>query len=53
MAIVASPENLKNLARYQDIARKLAAAEGLSSDQAHACLLARCFLYVGYRKLTF
>jgi hypothetical protein len=36
MAIITSPENLKNLARYQDISRKLAAAEGLSSDQAHA-----------------
>ena len=36
MAIVTSPENLKNLARYKDIAQKLAAAEGLSSEQAHA-----------------
>jgi hypothetical protein len=36
MAIVTSPENLKNLARYKDIAQKLAAAEGLSPDQAHA-----------------
>ncbi len=36
MAIITSPENLKNLARYKDISRKLAAAEGLSSDQAHA-----------------
>src|SRR5580693_2826088 len=36
MAIVSSPENLKNLARYKTISQKLAAAEGLSSDQAHA-----------------
>src|SRR5580704_11136530 len=36
MAIITSPENLKNLARYKDISQKLAAAEGLSSDQAHA-----------------
>jgi hypothetical protein len=36
MAIVTSPENLKNLARYKTIAQKLAAAEGLSSDQARA-----------------
>ncbi len=36
MAIITSPENLKHLARYKEISRKLAAAEGLSSDQAHA-----------------
>jgi hypothetical protein len=36
MAIISSPENLKNLARYKDISQKLAAAKGLSSDQAHA-----------------
>ena len=36
MAIVTSPENLKNLAHYKDISQKLAAAEGLSADQAHA-----------------
>ncbi len=36
MAVISSPENLKNLARYKDISQKLAAAEGLSSDQAHA-----------------
>jgi hypothetical protein len=36
MAIVTSPENLKNLARYKEISQKLAAAEGLSSDQAQA-----------------
>ncbi len=36
MAIISSPENLKHLARYKEISQKLAAAEGLSSDQAHA-----------------
>ena len=36
MAIVSSPENLKNLDRYKDIARRLALAEGLTDDQAHA-----------------
>src|SRR5580692_8447462 len=36
MAVITSPANLKNLAHYQGISRKLAAAEGLSSDQAHA-----------------
>ena len=36
MAIITSPENLKNLAHYKDISRRLAAAEGLSADQAHA-----------------
>ena len=36
MAVITSPENQKSLARYQDISRRLAAAEGISSDQAHA-----------------
>ncbi len=36
MAIVTSPANHKNLARYQDISRRLALAEGLSDDQARA-----------------
>jgi len=36
MAIITSPENHKNLARYKDIAQKLAAAEGISSGQALA-----------------
>src|SRR5689334_5479700 len=36
MAILTSPENHKNLARYKEIARKLALAEGLTDDQAHA-----------------
>jgi len=36
MAIITSPENLKNLARYRDVAQRLAHAEGLTDDQAHA-----------------
>jgi hypothetical protein len=36
MAIVSAPENIKNLAHYKQISQKLAAAEGISSDQAHA-----------------
>ena len=36
MAIITSPENLKNLDHYKDIARSLAHAEGLTDDQAHA-----------------
>src|SRR5215469_2100161 len=36
MAIISAPENLKNLARYKEISQKLAAAEGVSSDQARA-----------------
>src|SRR5450755_2479599 len=34
MAILTSPENHKHLARYKEIARKLALAEGLTNDQA-------------------
>ena len=34
MAIVTSPENHKNLARYKDIANRLARAEGLSDEEA-------------------
>jgi hypothetical protein len=34
MAIVTSPENHKNLARYKDISRQLALAEGLTDVQA-------------------
>jgi hypothetical protein len=34
MAILTSPENQKHLARYKEIARKLALAEGLTDDQA-------------------
>jgi hypothetical protein len=36
MAIVTSPENRKNLARYKEISRRLARAEGLSEEQARA-----------------
>jgi hypothetical protein len=36
MAIVTSPANLKQLDRYRDIARRLALAEDLTDDQAHA-----------------
>ena len=35
MAIVTSPANHKNLARYRDISRRLALAEGVSDDDAH------------------
>jgi len=34
MAIVTSPENHRNLARYQEISRRLANAEGLSEEAA-------------------
>ena len=36
MAIITSPENLKHLARYKEISQKLAHAEALTDDQAHA-----------------
>jgi hypothetical protein len=36
MAIVTSPNNHKNLKRYQDISKRLALAEGLTDDQARA-----------------
>jgi hypothetical protein len=36
MAIVTSPENHRNLARYQEISRRLANAEGLTNEQARA-----------------
>jgi hypothetical protein len=36
MAIISSPGNLRRLERYRDIARRLALAEGLTDDQAHA-----------------
>ena len=39
MAIVSSPANLKNLGRYQEIARKLAQAKGVSEDEARALAL--------------
>ena len=36
MAILTSPENLKRLDHYKEISRKLALAEGLTDDEAHA-----------------
>src|SRR5579872_363097 len=36
MCIITSPENHKKLAHYQEIARRLATAEGLTDDQARA-----------------
>jgi hypothetical protein len=36
MAVITSPENMKRLDRYKEIARKLALAEGLTDEQAHA-----------------
>src|SRR5262245_51612081 len=36
MAIVTSPENHRNLARYKEISDRLAHAEGLTDDQARA-----------------
>jgi hypothetical protein len=36
MAIVSAPENIANLDRYKLIARKLALAEGIAEEQAHA-----------------
>ncbi|RPJ84350.1 MAG: peptidase, partial [Acidobacteria bacterium] len=35
MAIITSPENHKRLARYKEIAGRLARAEGLTDDEAH------------------
>ena len=36
MAIITSPDNMKKLDRYKEIARRLALAEGLTDDQARA-----------------
>jgi len=36
MAVISSPENLRNLEKHKDIAKKLALAKGLTDDQAHA-----------------
>jgi hypothetical protein len=36
MAIITSPENQKKLDHYRDIARRLALAQGLTDEQAHA-----------------
>lgn len=35
MAIISSPENMKNLGHYEEISRRLALAQGLTDDQAH------------------
>ena len=36
MLIISSPGNIKNLARYKEISQKLAHAENLTDEQAHA-----------------
>jgi hypothetical protein len=36
MAIVSAPETIKRLDHYKDISRRLALAQGLTDDQAHA-----------------
>src|SRR5579872_6851904 len=36
MAVISSPANIKKLDHYKEIAQKLAHAEGLTEDQAHA-----------------
>src|SRR5579872_3971910 len=36
MAIISSPDNIKKLDHYKEISQKLAHAEGLTEDQAHA-----------------
>jgi hypothetical protein len=36
MAIITSPQNHRSLERYKEISRRLATAEGLSDEQAHA-----------------
>ncbi len=36
MLVVSSPENLKNLAKYQSISQRLARAEGLTDEQARS-----------------
>src|SRR5581483_8290437 len=36
MAIVSSPENVRALEHYRDISKKLALAQGLTDDEAHA-----------------
>src|SRR4051794_8187912 len=35
MAIISSPDNIKNLAKYKEISRKLALAEGVDEAEAH------------------
>ncbi len=36
MAVISSPENMKKLERHKEIARRLALAQGLTDEQAHA-----------------
>jgi hypothetical protein len=36
MAIISAPENIRNVARYREIAQRLARAEGLTDEQARA-----------------
>src|SRR5947209_195552 len=36
MAVITAPENLKKLDHYKEISAKLAHAEGVTEDQAHA-----------------
>jgi hypothetical protein len=36
MAVISSPENIRNLEHYRQIAKQLALAKGLTDDQAHA-----------------
>src|SRR3954462_7530400 len=36
MAVITAPENFKKLDRYKEISKRLALAEGLTDDQAHA-----------------
>jgi hypothetical protein len=36
MAVISAPENLQKLDRYREISRRLALAEGLTEEQAHA-----------------
>ncbi|HEY1342511.1 MAG TPA: M14 family metallopeptidase, partial [Bryobacteraceae bacterium] len=36
MAVISSPDNIKKLDHYKEISQKLAHAEGLSEEQAHA-----------------
>jgi hypothetical protein len=36
MLIISSPENIKNLAKYKEIAQRLARAENLTDEQAHS-----------------
>lgn len=39
MLVISSPENIKNLDKYKAISQKLAHAEGLTDEQAHALAL--------------